>query len=155
MLGLKLNHVSKRGHWYHSCFQIKYGQGCVVFSFDLISHHCIIYSLSYIYCFISSHWSLVNHLLSLNCHWGNPWWCHQMETFSALLILCVGNSPVTSEFPSQRPVTRSFGIFFDLLLNKCLSKQSWGWWMRCHCAHYDVIVMHNACEVTLKDMGNN
>ena len=41
---------------------------------------------------------------------------------------CAGNSPVTDEFPSQRPVTRSFGVFFDLHLNKRLSKQSWGWW---------------------------
>ena len=31
-----------------------------------------------------------------------PWWCHQMETFSALLTLCAGNSPVTSEFSAQR-----------------------------------------------------
>ena len=33
-----------------------------------------------------------------------------------------------SEFPAHRPVTRSFDVFFDLLLNKQLSKQSWGWW---------------------------
>ena len=57
-----------------------------------------------------------------------PWLRHQMETFSALLALCAGNSPVTGEFPSQRPVTRSFDVFFDLRLNKRLSKQSWGWW---------------------------
>ena len=56
-----------------------------------------------------------------------PWWRHQMETFSALLSLCAGNSPVTGEFPA-RPVTRSFDVFFDLRLNKLLSKQSWGWW---------------------------
>ena len=56
------------------------------------------------------------------------WWCHQMETVSALLALCAGNSPVTGEFPSQRPVTRSFDVFFDLRLNKRLSKQSWSWW---------------------------
>ena len=31
-------------------------------------------------------------------------------------------------FPAQRPVTRSFDVFFDLRLNKRLSKQSWGWW---------------------------
>ena len=30
--------------------------------------------------------------------------------------------------PSQRPVTRSFDVCFDLCLNKRLSKQSWGWW---------------------------
>ena len=55
------------------------------------------------------------------------WWRHQMETFSALPALCAGNSPVTGEFPSQRPVTQSFGVSFDLRLNKRLSKQSRGW----------------------------
>ena len=47
---------------------------------------------------------------------------------SALLAICAGNSPVTGEFSSQRPVTRSFDVFFDLRLNKRLSKQSSGWW---------------------------
>ena len=51
-----------------------------------------------------------------------------METFSALLALCAGNAPVPGEFPSQRPVTRGFDVFFDLRLNKPLSKQLWGWW---------------------------
>ena len=46
-------------------------------------------------------------------------WRRQMETFSALLAICAGNSPVTGEFPTQRPVTRS------------LKKT----------AHYDVTVM--------------
>ena len=48
------------------------------------------------------------------------WWRHQMETFAALLALCAGNSPITGEFPPQRPVTR---------------------WLRRHSAHYAVIVM--------------
>ena len=52
-----------------------------------------------------------------------------METFSALLAICAGNSPVYGEFPAQRPVTRGFDVFFDLRLNKRLSKQSWGWWL--------------------------
>ena len=56
------------------------------------------------------------------------WWRHQMETFSALLTLCAGNSPVPGEFPAQRQVARSVDVFFDLRLNKRLSKQSWGWW---------------------------
>ena len=51
-----------------------------------------------------------------------------METFSALLAICAGNSPVPGEFPTQRPVTRSFDIYFDLRPNKWLSKQSRGWW---------------------------
>ena len=59
----------------------------------------------------------------------NTWWRHQMETFSALLTICAGNSPVSGRFPTQRPVTRSFDVFFDLSPNKRLSKQSWGWWL--------------------------
>ena len=45
-----------------------------------------------------------------------------METFSTLLALYEGNLPVTSEFPSQRPVSQSFDVFFDLWLKKRLSK---------------------------------
>ena len=55
-----------------------------------------------------------------------------METFCALLAICAGNSPVPGEFPTQRPVTRSFGVYFDLRPNKRLSKQSWGWWFETH-----------------------
>ena len=58
----------------------------------------------------------------------NSWWRHQMETFSALLAIYAGNSPVTGEFPAQRPVTRSFDVFFYLRLNERLGTQSWGWW---------------------------
>ena len=56
------------------------------------------------------------------------WRRHQMGTFLALLAICSGNSPVPGEFPAQRPVTRSFDVFFNLGLNKRLSKQSWGSW---------------------------
>ena len=51
-----------------------------------------------------------------------------METFSALLALYARNSPVTDEFPPQKPVTWSFDVFFDLCLDKRLSKHLWGWW---------------------------
>ena len=40
----------------------------------------------------------------------NAWWRHQMKTFSALLAIFTGNSPVSGEFPAQRPVTRGFDI---------------------------------------------
>ena len=79
-----------------------------------------------------------NYLLSvglLQIVLWNSWWRHPMETFSALLAICAGNSPVPGEFPTQRPVTQSFDVFFNLRLNKRLSKQSWDR------AHYDVIVM--------------
>ena len=63
-------------------------------------------------------------------------------TFSALLALCAGNSPVTGKFPAQRPVTRSLDVFFDLRLIKN------SWVNNCEAgdlrrgrAHYDVIVM--------------
>ena len=55
------------------------------------------------------------------------WWRHQMEAFTALLAICAGNSPVTGEFPAQRPVTRGFDIFVHLRPNIRLSKQPWGW----------------------------
>ena len=68
------------------------------------------------------------HLAHKRAHKLHSWWRHQMETFSALLAICAGNSPVPGEFPTQRPVTRSFDVHFDLRPNKRLSKQWWGWW---------------------------
>ena len=67
------------------------------------------------------------------------WYHHQMETFSVSLALREGNPPVTSGLPSQRPVTGSFDIFFDMRLNKWLSKRDAGD-LRRHCAHYDLPV---------------
>ena len=54
------------------------------------------------------------------------WYCMMASSNGnmASLAFCEGNSPVTGECPSQRPVTRTFDIFFDLRLNKPLSKQS-------------------------------
>ena len=70
-------------------------------------------------------WDALTH----PCHnFKCTWWRHQMETISASLAIGAGNSPVTGEFPAQRPVTRSFDVFFDLRLNTRLSKQWWGWW---------------------------
>ena len=84
-------------------------------------------------------WRILHlHLNRLNCPYlsfscliklrAKSWWRHQMETVSALLAFCAGNSPVTGEFPTKRPVTQSFDVLFDLCLNKRLNKQSWGWW---------------------------
>ena len=75
------------------------------------------------------HENVLWHLMYIFLAWHRfPWWRHKMDTFSALLVICAGNSPAPGEFPVQRPVTRSFDVFFDLCLNKRLSKQSWGWW---------------------------
>ena len=64
-----------------------------------------------------------------------------METFPALLDLYAENSPVSGEFPAQRPVTRSFDVFFDLRLNKRLSQQSRAGDLRRNRSYFDVTVM--------------
>ena len=78
--------------------------------------------------------------MSIKASERRAWWRHQMEIFSVLLAICAENSPVTGEFSIERPVMRDFDVFFDLCLNKWLSKQSWGWWFEmssrplcCHC----------------------
>ena len=76
--------------------------------------------------------TMETHLHSLKIHenmlgYGKTWWRHQMKTFSALLAICAGNSPVPGEFPAQRAVTLSFDVFSDLRLNKRSSKQAWYW----------------------------
>ena len=66
------------------------------------------------------HW--IVHMWFLNCLLLNPVvlhddiikWKHFMHYWPSVR--------------QQRPVTWRFGVFFDLCLNKCLSKQSWGWW---------------------------
>ena len=67
-----------------------------------------------------------------------------METVSASLAICAGNSPVTGEFPKQRSVTRGFDAFFYLRQNKRLNlnyREAGG--LRRHRTHYDVTVMLN------------
>ena len=88
---------------------------------------------------------------------------HPMETFSALLAICVGNSAVTDEFPTQGPVTRSFDIFFDLNKRfKRLSKQLWGWGFETlsrplwrHCNEAWMIYWHVAIQIKLGDYIRN
>ena len=64
-----------------------------------------------------------------------------MEIFSALLAFCAGNSPITGEFSTQRPVMRSVDVCFDVRLNQQISKQWSGRDLRRHRTHYDAIVM--------------
>ena len=97
-------------------------------------------------------WNILREQGQYRGYWclgfSHPWWRHQMETFSALLAICAGNSPVNGEFTAQRPGTRSFDIFFDLRPNKRLSNQWWGWWFEMqsrtlwhHCNDH-VIISH-------------
>ena len=171
MLGLKLNHVSKKGYRASilslstntSC--IRYHEACMprtkCIGFNRPGHilltidTCFKDCQSSLLCFAVSRMRTVSrsslfrtlqsgttsHVTSLEDTSAKrikvccrehaqtlSWWRHQMEIFSALLALCARNSSVTDEVPSQRPVTCSFGIFFDLRLNKCLNIQTRRWW---------------------------
>ena len=72
-----------------------------------------------------------------------PWWRHQMETFSALLAFCAGNSPVTDDFPAHRPVTPSFDFVLWSAPEKKPGEVNNGEAgdLRRHCVHYDVTIM--------------
>ena len=107
ILQTAFSHFSKESY----CSLIKFRRGVIVISL-----------------FVMINSQNPNHAWATASIFDSSWWRHHMETFSAPLALCAGNSPVTGEFPAQRPVTRSFDVFFDLHLNKQLSKQSWGWW---------------------------
>ena len=73
-----------------------------------------------------------------------------METFYALLALCAENSPVTSEFPAQRPVTRSLTVFFDLrLINAWVNNREAGD-LRRQRPHYDRNVMNGDWKFKIK-----
>ena len=63
-----------------------------------------------------------------------------METFLALLAICAGNLP-PGEFPTQKPVTQSFDVFFDCHRINCWVSNGEAGDLRRHGAHYDVIVM--------------
>ena len=63
-----------------------------------------------------------------------------METFSALLAICAGNSP---EFPTQRPVTRSFGVSLICVWIKGWVNNREAGDLGHHRGHYDVIVMYS------------
>ena len=84
-----------------------------------------------------------------------------METFSALLAICAGNS-LPDEIPAQRPARRSFDVFFDLRLIKRLSKRSWGWWCKTQSRplwrHCNVSQQNRYCDLGNKawtELNNN
>ena len=72
----------------------------------------------------------------------SAWRRHQMETFSALVAPCEGTPPVSSGFPSQRPVRRSF----DLHLDKQWPKNWDACDLRHHRAHYNITVMNDVLD---------
>ena len=70
------------------------------------------------------------------------WWLHQMETFSALLAICAGNSSVSGEFPHKGQWRRA--LMFSLIcvwINGWVNNRNAGY-LRLYRAHYDVTVMN-------------
>ena len=126
-MGIKLHHVSKIGH----------RPQCVNHFSAIYTPHSIIYSLrnnlllrcwSYILavCPLDFEFLLfMGYMISKKLI--GMVTSSNGKIFHVTDPLC-GKSPVTGEFPAQRPATRSFDVFFDLWLNKRLNKQSWGWW---------------------------
>ena len=95
-------------------------------------------------------WWPASIVRNMAAHLNDTWWRHQMETFSASLTLCAGNSPVTGEFPSQRPVTRMFSLI-------CAWTNGWvntsyDGDLRHHRTHYDVTVMKTRVDFISYEM---
>ena len=85
----------------------------VIFPIKWEPNSWVLISLQYLYSLYYLHMYKCNNYTR---------WRHKMETFSALLVICAGNSPVFGQFLSQRPVTRNFDVFFVPRLTKRLSK---------------------------------
>ena len=69
------------------------------------------------------------------------WWRHQMETFSALLAICAGHSPITGESPTQRQWRGTLVFsFICARINGWVNNREAGD-LRCNCAYYGVTVM--------------
>ena len=116
---------------------------------NLCSTHCVhLWSL----CVLRN---VMYHTNSASNEYSIPisWWRHQMQMFSVLLALCVGNSPVTGEFSTQRPVTWSFDVFFGQCLNKWMSKQS-HWWMLSWVYLWSYITINDAVVKTKASIYN-
>ena len=122
VISIFINESSINASTLVNLMSLEYKHSCVIKS--EVPLPCCLLLITPTWLFIPRYWSSSQEYSSL----GNTWWRHQMETFSALLTICAGNSPASGEFPTQRPVTLSFDVFFDLCLNKRLKKQTWGWW---------------------------
>ena len=100
--------------------------------FIVLKKHKIIYQhlISVVYnkmALVSFYVEYKDPFIQHGCSWSNHDDVIKRKHFPRLLAICAGNSLASGEFPAQRPVTRSFDVFF-LCLNKRLRKQSWGWW---------------------------
>ena len=103
----------------------------------------VLYSHMFIYC---PGWcrstTLMYFLTNCRLKTVTSWWRHQMETFSALLAICEGNSPVPGELAPHKGQWRG-ALMFSMIcvwINGCVNNREAGD-LRRYRAHYDVIVM--------------
>ena len=101
---------------------------------NILKHkNCVLFALCELW--MESNGGFQSHTASIVGQLSMSWWRHQMETFSPLLAFERGIHR------SQRPVTRSFDVFFDLYwINGWVNNREVGD-LRCHRAHYDVTIM--------------
>ena len=104
------------------------------------THICIYNIYTYIICVLCLSYATSPQVYRLLKSY--PWWRHEMETFSALLAICAGNSSVTGGFPAHKGQWRG-ALMLSLI---CIWINGWvnnrkAVDLRRHCAHYDVIAM--------------
>ena len=101
--------------------------------------------------FVSQSGAFCDTIHTLELH--VSWWRHQMELFSALLVICAGNSPATGEFPAQGPATRKM-LMFSLICARVNNREAGD--LRRHRDHHDVTVMywHSGDDVLLSKISN-
>ena len=81
------------------------------------------------------------HFTCTTRHWKPVliWWRHQMETFTALLAICAGNSPVNSPHKGQWRGALMFSLICTRINGWVNNGEASD--LRRHCAHYDVTVL--------------
>ena len=91
------------------------------------------------YLLLAQHSSLNKHINLIQ--YQGTWWRHQMETFSALLALCAGNSPVPVNSPHKGQWRGALMFsFICVWINDWVNNREAGD-LRRHRGHYDVNVM--------------
>ena len=76
--------------------------------------------------------------------WWETWWRHQMETFSALLAICAGNSPVPVNSPHKGQWRGALMFSFIWVWINCSVNNRDAGNLRRYRAHYDVPVMNSS-----------
>ena len=134
---LKSQQILIRTKWPPFCkshFQIQFLQWSLLYLHSNITEVCSYGSLGehwFTSCYLNWWWPILARHICVTSYTSrltssqacDCWWSNTVTRQSSCK-----NTGSKCGFPSQRPVTRSFDVSFDLHLNKCLSKQSWGCW---------------------------